>query len=211
MKNLIILLLAVVGTQFQSFSQNVITSQKSTTQGFAVHAEPGFFILDSDDIETDSESGISFGGGVSYGFSELIEAFVDVSMIPSVKNKAFGGQNYSFFHLDLGVRFNFGNTTSPLRPHLEVGYAIGNASGPVNFTDANGGNLGIFDVTLTGTGLSFGGGLKYHVSTPFAIVGGLRFMSGNFGKQKVEGFGDFDLDADYFSTRIFVGASYRLF
>jgi opacity protein-like surface antigen len=189
--------------------QQHVIKQLSTTQGFGVHAITGIMVLNSDDFESDNESGFNIGLGASYGFSELIEVFAQFQYAPNVRNKIEGGYDYTFSHIGFGARFNSGSTLKAIRPYADISYAITTLNLPFDLYDDQGFYLGSPDYVLTGGALGIGVGVQYYISIPFAIKAEFRINPGTFTNEDLNGYYSGDVDLGFTSFRINAGASYH--
>lgn len=193
----------------QGGAQNAIVQQHSTAQGFGAYALAGILIVNSDDFEANSESGANMGLGVSYGFTELIEAFAQFQYAPGVKNKIEGGQNYTFTNFEFGARFHFGSTLKAVRPYLDVSYVVTALNLPFDVYDNFGQFIASTDYNLNGGSIGFGAGIDYHISIPFSLKAELRLNPGTFTNEELVDFFEGEVDYDVTTFRINVGAAYR--
>ena len=117
--------------------------------------------------ESDAESGNGFGLKVGYGFSPLFTLYAGFD---AASMDATGGGEYAYGLFDLGGQFNFRSGAHALVPYLDVAL-----SGQAAILDVAGD-----DLTFSGAGISFGGGLKYFVSPALALDGSLTVTRGSF-------------------------------
>jgi opacity protein-like surface antigen len=175
--------------------------QRSNTAGFNL----GLFLNGSaaqveDADETDSGAGLSLHAG--YGFTPNVGVFARLSAA-AIQAEGFEDDQYALAHFDLGLRYSFGSTASPVRPYLS-----GAVSGRAASFDL--GSEGMLDVR--GSGFTAGGGLEYFVQPNLAIEGGLSFSFGEFNEGRLDGSEWVDLDdeaLDMNTTRFDLGVSWH--
>lgn len=165
-----------------AYSQDV----RSDVQGFGigVHLNGTAWALEdwsrgeAGGDETDNGGGL--GLDLSYGFTQHVAIF---GRADAASMEQDGEDGYALAHVDLGARFTLLGQQSALRPYGEVA-VLGNAA----TFEVEG-----EDVEISGTGLTFGGGVKYFVSKSLAIDLGVAFSGGTIKEVKV---GDLSLDID---------------
>jgi opacity protein-like surface antigen len=131
-------------------------------------------------IRFDDADEIESGGGISaqigWGFTKNFALLFDLSgaaISTDVGDVGLG-------HAELGARWHFANEARALVPFLEVGFA-GRAvvqDDMLYYDDF--GNPYSGDFSLSGTGVSFGGGLQYHVTPTMALGASLKWSVGDF-------------------------------
>lgn len=155
-------------------------SMESNGEGFFVGLHLGAATWSVDDLEIDAESGGGAGLTVGYGFSQLISAYLTAdaaSISPDL------GESYTLGHGDLGVLFTFGSTTSAVRPYLDAAFNVRQAT--ADLVDETTGQTE--ELTISGNGLTVGGGVRYHLSLPLAIDAGAKLTFGNLTEAKLGG------------------------
>lgn len=155
-------------------------SMQSNGEGFFVGLHLGAATWTVDDLQIDAESGGGGGLTVGYGFSQLISAYLSAdaaSISPDL------GESYTLGHGDLGVLFTFGSTTSAVRPYADVAFGVRQAS--ADLVDDTTGQTE--ELTISGTGLTVGGGVRYHLSLPLAIDAGVKASFGNLTEAELGG------------------------
>jgi hypothetical protein len=87
--------------------------------------------------------------------------------------------NYGLGHFDLGTRIHFRSG-----PHTVVPFVQGGISGRAASQSYV---VGVrhYDVTASGAGVEFGGGLNAHFTPRFAFSTGVTWMVGNFSTLKI--------------------------
>ena len=171
MKNLLLILAVSFMYTASAHAQGAISMQ-STGEGFFLGAHLGAATWTADNIDgegNDIDGETGGGGGITfgYGFSQLISAYLTADAVSISPDAA---PDHILGHGDLGILFTFGSTTSAVRPFLDVA---------LNVRQVNFDLLGS-DLTYTGAGVSVGGGVRYHLSLPFAIDAGAKISLGEF-------------------------------
>lgn len=159
--------------------------------------------IDSDELESERESGGGFSLQLGWGFTRLFTLLVDASA------GVLGSDDDEFVlvHFDLLGRFNFTSPQRALVPFVEAGIS-GRVAGQDDIVVLTDNGPVEVDLEISGGGLTFGGGLNYHVAPTVALGGSLRFTVGEFDTVKfnnisIEGF---ELDAT--STRLNLGVTW---
>jgi len=176
------------------------SAQRSETSGFRlnVHANGSAIkVEDSDDIENGGGLGVSLGWGFSP--SLMLYATLDAANI----NGASGSPDYGLGHFDLGMRYSFAGTEKAWVPFLLAGLGA-RAAVWDNYDSGE-------DLSISGAGVTFGGGLSYYFSPSLALEGGLKWNVGKFTQASLGG-ETVDLDEFEFSatsTRFNLGLSWQ--
>ena len=76
----------------------------------------------------------------------------------------------------------FGSTTSNVRPYLDAAFNVRQAT-----QDIDDGSGQVEELTISGSGLTVGGGVRYHLSLPFAIDAGAKLSFGEFSEVELGG------------------------
>ncbi len=177
MKNLLLIFAVSFMYTASARAQGAISMQ-STGEGFFLGAHLGAASWTADDLEIDGESGGGAGITLGYGFSQLISAYFTAdaaSISPDI------GGSYTLGHGDLGVMFSFGSTTSAVRPYVDAAFSVRQAKQDIQD------ETGTQEFTVSGAGLSVGGGVRYHLSLPFAIDAGAQLSLGEFTEVELGG------------------------
>lgn len=158
---------------------------------------------DEDDSETESGAGLGFM--VGYGFSESLALYLNVDGAAVKYEDEEDGDERALGHADLGVRFSFGGSGSALRPYLNA--AISGVSESYEPGDD-------VEITISGGGVTVGGGLQYFFSRSLALDAALQGTFGNFSEIEIEGAdAEVDLqdeiDADFTSARLQLGLTWH--
>ena len=201
--SLLLLSVLLVGAFSPAGAQDTESNGSSSpgyTEGFFLSVRAGGRGLTAED-EADLGKGI--GAKLGYGpvpgltlylGGDLARLNVAESNVPSVT-----AERYTLVLADLGAQFNFRATSGRLIPYLEAAL-----TGIVSRYETDG-ELAIF----SGSGGSFGGGLKYFVAPALALDGGLRFTFGKYRQLEV-GRDDRDVDLNLSSAQLDVGLTFYL-
>jgi hypothetical protein len=145
--------------------------------------------IKSDDLNADSESGGGLEGELGWGFTRHLALFINAS---AARISSTSG-DFDLGHFDVGARWNFASPSRSIAPFIDVAFA-GRAAmqSDVVLYDGNG-NMQQGDLSIMGSGVSFGGGLNYFVSPKWALGGALKYTMGEFSrvqfdKVSVDGF-----------------------
>lgn len=123
------------------------------------------------------QSGAAFGALVGYGFTPFVSVFAEynsarITADAGDRRYVESGDSWSLWHLDLGARYHIGTGVAWLAPYLEGAFTVFSGTGlvvPVNTEDGA--------LTLKGTGLSFGAGVRFFVQPGMAVTAGYRRTS----------------------------------
>ncbi len=165
---------------------NQVHSQsiQSISQGFSVHAHGQFAMWNSNsfylsDVPNEDPNGLGLGIELSYGFTSMISGYLAFGMVNFFNDDKWERYNTKLYRF--GGQYNFGGTTSKLRPFLIVGgvYQNFNLNGGV----IKMGTEILNDVERVSKGLAaeVGGGVKYHIIPEFALE---LSVSGQFGQYR---------------------------
>ena len=165
---------------------------RSNTKGLLL----GFFLngtsIDSDELDTDSESGGGFNAQVGWGFTPRFTLLLGAAGARMDGND----DDFVLVHLDLLARFNFRSGAHALVPFIEGGVSA-RVAGQDDAVLAGGGPPQTVDLEIAGGALTLGGGVHYFVSQWVALGANLQFSTGEFSTVEfndieIEGF---ELDA----------------
>lgn len=153
-----------------------LNAQVSKNSGFLLnaHLQGSGLTIEDEDTETGFGAGITAG----YGFNENVALFLTLDGAKINVSEDEGVEDdVALAHLDLGLRYTFGNTSSALRP-----YVLGALSGVgVAFESPLG------DVTYSGPAGTFGAGLQYYINPKLAIDGGIQASIGKLTSIELDG------------------------
>ncbi len=201
MKKLLLIYFSIVFCSFNLLAQEIF-EMKSTAVGFSGALHYGFTIWSSSDLDVDSEIGIHLGLKAGYGFSERIEAFLEYDLsIMFPEDEEFDAFPYK--HIDIGARYNFGSTIKAFRYYAEISGMYQKSTQDAVDTDT----WEYLTLKMRGYGLSIGGGAKYHIKLPIAIIIGGRYSFGTFDNILIDGY-KYDYEFEANSFRIYMGIEY---
>ena len=187
------LLAAVLSLTLPSLLQAQAIWRSETTGLFVSgHGARGAIVFEN---QTDNENG--WGGGVAagWGISQLVTVYAGVS--GATIDLASVSDSYALVHVDVGARFNFAGPGSRFRPYANAALA-GVAAG----TDI-GGDL----FTISGGGLTLGGGIAYFLAKEVALDLGLQWTFDSFTEAEFRG-AKSDIDLSATSARLSLGVSW---
>jgi len=160
--------------------------------------------LSSDGLRDERQSGGGFSAQVGWGFTRLFTLLVDASgaVLNPDDNEAV------LVHFDLLGRFSFTNPGRAWVPFVETGISAriaGQDDAVVIVED----DPQTVDLEMSGGGLTFGGGLQYHVTPAIALGAGLRWTVGEFGTVKFNNVERDGFKMDATTTRLNLGITWR--
>jgi hypothetical protein len=147
---------------------------KSVSSGFFVGAglEGAGLAPNTNGINLSTDSGAGAGLVIGYGFNPRWSLYGTLSGA-NMSASSFSG-SYGLGHFDLGTRVHFRTGPNTVVPFLQFGVS-GRAASQSYLAGSR-----QYDVTVSGAGVEFGGGLNVHFSPRFAFSGGVTWMVGNF-------------------------------
>lgn len=214
MKNYLVMsfMLCMIAAANQVQSQSI----QSISQGFSVHAHGSFARWNSNShflsgISGEDPSGIGFGVELQYGFSSMISGYLAFENVNFNSNDEWEDYNTNLYRF--GGLYNFGGTTSRIRPFLYAGGVYQNFKLARIFID-NMGTQVVDDGELASKGfaLEVGGGLKFHIIPEFVLKLSLSGQFGQYGSNFVNG-KDYDFEETVDTQHLFVrlGIGYYLY
>ena len=175
---------------------------RSATNRFFIGLALNGSAIQGDDLTDGAESGGGLGMQLGYAFTPKFALFVDgaaASMSPEA------GDSYGLGHFDIGARWQFSNPSRALAPFVDVALT-GRAAVQEDVTLYDDfGNSETGDLSVSGAGFSFGGGLNYHVTPRFALTTGLRWTVGELSQVKFNNVSVDGLELDATTTRFNLG------
>ncbi len=192
----------LVGT---ASAQAVGSPRASTSNFFLGAALSGASIkFEGDGSETQTGGGIAVQLG--YGFTPKFALFIEAAGGP-IEPEEGGDGEFTLGHLDLGARYHFTNPSRKLAPYLEAALTGRSLMAKdVDFDDDPG--TAQSEVTFSGAGFTFGGGLLYFFSPKWAFNGGLKWTVGEFNTVKVDNVSVSGFEADATSGRLNLGITW---
>jgi len=147
-----------------------------------------------------TENGQGLSLGLGYGFSPKLAMYVEAN---GLQMAADGGGTYGLGHFDLGMRYHFANASHQWIPFLDAAFS-GRAVSQNNVTSCNGACV-TDDMTMSGTGFTFGGGVMWYATPKIALSGNLKWTMGEFDEVKFGNVTVNGLNQDATSTRFGLG------
>ena len=186
-------------------AQQATAAPRANTEKLMLSFAIGGTSIKSDELEDDGESGGGFSLQAGWGFTKLFTLLVDAS--GSVMDP--DDDEFVLLHFDLLGRFNFTNPSRAWVPFVEGGLT-GRVAGQDDIVVEGANGPQEVDLEISGGGLTFGGGLQYHVAPAVALGASLRWTVGEFSTIKFNNVSvddAFELDAT--STRLMLGVTWR--
>lgn len=178
---------------------------RSNTEKLMLSLALGGVSIESDEFESERESGGGFSAQLGWGFTRRFTLLADAS------GAVLGDEDDEFVlvHFDLLGRFNFANPRRRWVPFLEGGVSARVAGKDDTIViDDNGDPLEV-DLEISGGGFTFGGGVNYHVAPTVALGANLRFTVGEFSTVKFNNVSIDGFELDATSTRLNFGVTWR--
>ncbi len=148
-----------------------------------------------------ADAGYGAGAVVGYGFTDRVMLFVGVDFAevePQAEDR--DGPRYELGTGEIGLRVSFRDAQRRWRPYLTAAL-----SGVVTNDEADGD-----EISVSGAGLTVGGGGQYFLSRRVALDGGLNATMGSFSTIEVNGDRD-DLPEGigFIHSRMHLGVSWH--
>lgn len=175
----------------------------SSTKGFFIGAQLNGSAVSAEDLSDEIESGGGLGLQLGYGFSPRLALVLDGTgaVITST------GDEFSLGHFDIALRYAFTGETRRFVPFLEAGIS-GRAATQKDVTFLVGNSYTTGDLSISGTGLTLGGGAQYYVSPKVALGLGLKWTRGEFSTVKYDNVSVDGLEIDAVTTRFNIGLTW---
>jgi len=158
----------------------------------------------ADDLNSSTESGAGLAAQIGWGFTKNFALVFDAS---AARIETVGG-NFDLAHVDIGGRWHFVSASHGFVPFLEVGYS-GRAAMENDVLMSDGaGNTFTGDLSIIGSGISFGGGLQYFVGQKWALGGTFKWTAGEFTQVKIDDLTIDGLGIDATSARFNMGLTW---
>ena len=177
---------------------------QSSNRGFMLNAHlTGAAVAGTTD-DAEVQSGRGLGVALGYGFTDrtmlylnLDGGFIEYEQgdLPLPDDGRF-----DFGTVDLALRMSFGNEFQKLRPFLDTGLTGLVLSDEVLESES----------TISGAGLTLGGGVQYFFSRSLALDATFNFTTGSFTTYELDG-DEIDLDegVGFNHSRLLVGVSWH--
>lgn len=178
------------------------TGPTSTTKGWFVGFQLGSASTESEELFFTDESYAGGGAGVhfGYGFTPRFALAFDLTG----SSLDVEGEDVAMGHFDILGRYAFTGPTRRWVPFLEAGFS-GRAIGQEN-AEFETGETG--DLTVSGAGFTYGGGLQYYMNPRWAIGAGIKFTNGEYSQIKVDNVTVDGFEIDGTSTRFNIGITW---
>jgi len=204
-RTLAALLTAALGLLLTSDSA---LAQSSTTRGFTlgIHASGASISIQDRDRDNAGGGGIRVGFGINRRFTVFTQ--LDGAEFDDAQFDAAGTGNvegtWTMGHVDLGVRFHFANSLRRWVPYLQgaLGYRAVSVKDPLVAGVARN------DVSLSGAGLTLGGGIDFYFSETLALDIQLLWTGGEFTTLEIDNVAVSGFDIDANSSRFNVGLAW---
>lgn len=206
MKRTLITTALLAGSMFAAAD---LGAQVSKASGFMlnVHASGSALKLEAGGEESD-DTGAGLGLVLGYGFTDRLAVYLGIDGSSIKSDEAEDGTDASEYQLaqvDLGIRYTFGGTASALRPYLNA--ALTGVAVADEYTE-DGESL---EVTISGGGLTLGGGLQYFFSPSLALDVALQGSAGTLSTIEING-EEVDIedeDFEFTTSRLQLGVTWH--
>lgn len=147
---------------------------QSGTSGFMLNAHLTGTSLAGTVEDADAESGAGFGLAAGYGFNERVTLLLNVDAArmeyEEGEDEDLDDGEFDLATADLALRFNFGTPAQKLRPYVTTGF-----TGVVMGDEAE-----ELELSISGGGITLGGGLEYFFTPSLALDAALNVTTGSF-------------------------------
>lgn len=184
---------------YRSLLLACLSAAPAAAQLDAPSARGGFFVgahLQGVDLEEDTDAdrepltGTALGVELGYGFSSGLALFLNADA------GGRAGETEGMTQVDLGARMNFGAGRRALVPFMEAA-----VTGAV-LDEADG-------VTLSGGGVTVGGGVRYFLTRRLSLDAGVRATRGAFSEREADGVREEIEDRPFVTSRVALGATWH--
>jgi hypothetical protein len=132
-------------------------------------------------LENNRDTGVGAGAQIGWGFTKWFMLYAGADAA-KVEIKGFSGAadediagDYTLIHGDIGARFSFPSPNHGFAPYLNAALTTRVATAEV-FDE---------DVSFSGNGVSFGGGLMYFFNPKWALDVGVQVTAGKFNEVEI--------------------------
>jgi hypothetical protein len=154
---------------------------------FGAHtiATPGVSITGPDFEEWPFSTTMGGGLGIMAGYelNRTVTAFASLDVAKQNSGVSWMQGSFGLVHAELGVRAQLSQTNAQSKPYLMA--AIGKRAIGARITDFD--EDEVYDLSFSGTMLSFGGGLQYLLSPKLSLDGGVELGLGTFDHYDSDG------------------------
>ena len=186
--------------------QPATATPRANTEKLMLSFALGGTSLDSDEFEDGRENGGGFSAQLGYGFTRRFMLLVDAS---GATLGGSGDDKFVLVHGDLLGRFHFVSPTRAWVPFIEGGISARVAGKDDIVVIGPNDEPQTVDLEISGGGITFGGGLRYHVSPAVALGASLRFTVGEFSTVKFNSVSIDGFELDATSTRLMFGVTWQ--
>ena len=180
-------------------------AQESTTRGFTVGLHLTGASLKVEGANNERESAGGGGIRVGYGLNRNFTLFVrgDGAQFDNLTTDNVEGQ-WTMGHFDVGARYNFANSLRKWIPFVEA--ALGYRA--VSVTDPVVDNIPRNELSISGAGLTLGGGVDYYLSESWALDLQLLWTGGEFTTRRIDNVSVSGMGFDATSSRVTLGVAW---
>jgi hypothetical protein len=154
---------------------------------FGAHsiATPGVSITGPDFEEWPFSTTMGGGLGIMAGYelNRAVTAFASLDVAKQNSGVSWMQGSFGLVHAELGVRAHLSQVNAQSKPYLMA--AIGKRAIGARITDLD--EDEVYDLSFSGTMLSFGGGLQYLLSPKLSLDGGVELGLGTFDHYDSDG------------------------
>ncbi|HSA56173.1 MAG TPA: outer membrane beta-barrel protein [Gemmatimonadaceae bacterium] len=201
---------AVLVLGLLAFGSSMASAQggeRSNTRNLFLGLSLGGTSLELEDPDDEFGTAREQGGGASfrlgYGFTSLFALYIE-GAAASIDSE---GETFELAHGDIGARFHFGNPSRAFIPFLDLAFTA-RAIAVDDFVLFDGQGTQIGDLEISGSGISFGGGLLWFFNPKWALDVGLQVTTGEFDTIKFDNISLSGLEIDATSARLKMGVSW---
>ena len=144
-----------------------------------LHLNGSSIAFEDEDVpnaKKERDSGAGAGAQVGWGFTKWFMLYagadaakIEIKGVTGLDDDDIGG-DYTLIHGDIGARFSFPSPNHGFAPYVNVALTTRVATAEIQNED----------VSLSGNGVSFGGGLMYFFNPKIALDLGLQVSTGKF-------------------------------
>lgn len=187
----------VAAVTFGALFASSLSAQSSSvvkTKGLMIgaHLNGSSIAFEDEDNNTSKKernSGAGAGAQVGWGFTKWFMVYggvdaakIEIKGVTGLDDDEIGG-DYTLIHGDIGARFSFPSQSHGFAPYLNLALTTRVATAEVQDED----------VSLSGNGVTFGGGVMYFFNPKWALDLGLQVSTGKFTEIEAGGI-KLDLD-----------------
>jgi len=201
-----LVVLATLSSGTVALAQQPAATPRANTEKLMLSFALGGTSISSDEFDDERENGGGFSAQLGWGFTRRFMLLVDAS--GSVMNSD-DEDEFVLLHGDLLGRFHFVSPTRAWVPFIEGGISARVAGQDDAQIVGENGQTQSVDLEISGGGITFGGGLRYHVAPAVALGASLRFTVGEFSTVKFNNVSIDGFELDATSTRLMFGVTWQ--